>query len=131
MSLKSLLAAAAMAASLALPAAAQEPETPVYLIASLTVPNLERYMGEYGMPVFPMLLGAGGEILVGAPAVEVLEGQYASNWTVIVRFPSEAAAKGWYASPEYRELIPVRQALTDVSRSTMLLAPQFTFPAVE
>lgn len=131
MSLKSLLVAAAIAANLTIPAAAQETDPPVYLIASLSVPDLEKYMGDYGMPVFPMLLGAGGEVLVGTPAVEVLEGEYSANWTVVVRFPTEAAAKGWYNSPEYRELIPVRQRLTDTSRSALLLAPQFVLPAVE
>lgn len=55
MSLKSLLAAAAIAASHSIPAAAQEPETPVYLIASLTVPDLDTYMGEYGMPVLSLI----------------------------------------------------------------------------
>ncbi len=127
--LAATFSAAALIASIS-PATAEE-SSPVYLIASLTVPDMEKYMGEYGLPVFPMLLGAGGEVLVGTPMVEILEGQYTSNWTVVVRFPTEAAAKGWYNSPEYRALIPVRQRLTDTSRSTLLLAPQFSFPETE
>ncbi|MGF1569191.1 MAG: DUF1330 domain-containing protein [Nodosilinea sp.] len=100
----------------------------VYLMASLAVQDFESYMATYGAPVLPMLLAAGGEILVGAPAVEVLEGDYSSNWTVVVRFPSEQAARGWYDSAEYRALIPVRQSLTDQTVSTLVLAPQFQLP---
>lgn len=124
------LTAAALIVGMSAPSVARAEEAkPVYLVASLTVQDFDAYMGTYGAPVLPMLLAAGGEILVGSPAVEVLEGNYGSNWTVVVRFPSEQAAKGWYASPEYRALIPVRQALTDQAASTMVLAPQFVMPA--
>jgi uncharacterized protein (DUF1330 family) len=128
MKLKSTLAAAALAAGLAFPALAQDAEGPVYLLASLQVADLEAYLNDYGFPVMPMLLGAGGEVLVATPQVAVLEGDYTSNWSVVVRFPSQAAADGWYTSPEYQAMIPVRQGLTDTDASTMVFAPQFVMP---
>lgn len=119
------IAAACLAAGTA---AADTGSAPVYLIASLTVTDMEAYMADYAMPVTPMLLEAGGEILVGALQVDVLEGAYASNWTVVVRFPSETAARAWYESEEYQTLVPMRRDLTEAEASTMLLAPQFVAP---
>lgn len=113
----------------ATPAAAETAEEPVYLLATLQVADLETYMADYGIPVTPMLLAAGAEILVATPQVQALEGDHESNWTVVVRFPSQAAAEGWYDSSEYQAMIPVRRALTDTARSTMVLAPQFAIPA--
>lgn len=103
-------------------------ETPVYLLATLRIMDLDAYVSDYGLPVLPMLEAAGGEILVGTPEVDVLEGDYRANWTVVVRFPSQAAAQGWYVSQEYQALIPVRQRLTDTAVSTLVLAPQFQGP---
>ncbi len=129
MTLKSTLAAAALAASLTLPALAQDAEGPVYLLASLQVSDLDAYLNDYGFPVMPILLGAGGEVLVATRQVAVLEGDYAANWSVVVRFPDQAAADGWYMSPEYQAMIPVRQGLTDPDASTLVIAPQFVMPA--
>ena len=125
MSVKAAVTAAALLA--ASPAIAAE-AGPVYLIASLSVDNLDRYMAEYGMPVVPMLLEAGGEILVGTPEVATLDGDYAANWTVVVRFPSAESAQQWYESEAYQALVPIRHGLTDTEASTLILAPQFVMP---
>ena len=71
---------------------------------------------------------ASGEILVATPEVDVLEGGYIHNWTVVVRFPSEEAARSWYDSPEYQAVIPNRHAESDTETAIMLLAPQFQPP---
>ncbi|MEM6898502.1 MAG: DUF1330 domain-containing protein [Pseudomonadota bacterium] len=129
MELKSVLAATALSLSFALPAQAQDADAPVYLLANLEVENLETYLNDYGFPVTPMLLAAGAEILVATPQVETLEGEYGPNWSVVVRFPNQAAAEGWYMSDEYQAIIPVRQSLTDVDASTLVIAPEFVMPA--
>ena len=127
--IRSLLLAACVCASVVLPATSRAQENqPFYLLAMLDVPDLAVYMAEYGAPVMPMLMAAGGEVLVGTPQVEVLEGDFASTWTVVVRFPSAEAAKGWYLSPKYHAMIPVRHGLTDTERSVMLIAPAFMMP---
>lgn len=119
----------ALAATVALaPLAALAEDQPVYLIASMQVNDFDAYMGDYGATAIPLILEAGGEILVGAPEVNVLEGDYPQNWTVVVKFPSEAAAMSWYDNPAYKDVIPARVAVSDGDLSSMLIAPQFQQP---
>lgn len=125
----SLLAATAIAVGLATSAVAEEGTAPVYLLANLSIGDFEEYMAQYGAPVTPQLLAAGAEIIVATPQVDVLEGSYTPNWSVVVRFPDKDAAMEWYNSDEYQVLIPVRKELTDEAASTMVLAPQFEMPA--
>ena len=61
--------------------------------------------------------------------MDVLEGDYTSNWTVVIKFPSEAAARAWYDHPDYQSVIPNRLAVTDAAASTMVLAPAFRPPS--
>ena len=49
---------------------------------------------------------------------ELLEGS-AGEVTVVLRFPSKAAAKGWYDSPEYQAIIHLR---TDSSEGVGVIA---------
>lgn len=112
----------ALAATVALaPLAALAEDQPVYLIASMQVNDFDAYMGDYGATAIPL-------ILVGAPEVNVLEGDYPQNWTVVVKFPSEAAAMSWYDNPAYKDVIPARVAVSDGDLSSMLIAPQFQQP---
>jgi len=117
--------ALAVAPMLALPALAE----PVYLIANVAVNDWETYMADYESVAGPAIIKAGGEILVGTKTVNVVEGRYDYNWTVVVRFPSEEVAVGFYGSPEYQAVIPIRQATTDTETSVLMLAPQFVLPS--
>lgn len=74
---------------------------PAYMIARLNVKDHEDYMNRYAMPVLGQFEAAGAEILVASPQPEVLEGEWKSNWTVVVRFPSVEAARKLYHSEEY------------------------------
>ena len=125
-------AAAALAlATAALPSAALAQDAqPAYLVASLKVDDLQAYFQRYGGPVFPQLQAAGAEVLVGAPAVDVLEGEYGATWTAVIRFPSMGALKGWYDSAEYQALAPSRRELT-TGEAFMIAAPQFTGPPAQ
>lgn len=50
----------------------------------------------------------GGRFLVhGAPERAVLEGEWPGA-VVVIEFPSMAAARDWYASPDYQALLPLR-----------------------
>lgn len=61
----------------------------------------------------------GGRYLVRGGAIEVLEGDRCPTTLIVVEFPDNATAKRWYASPEYRYALEVRdQAL---SRSLVLV----------
>ncbi len=52
-------------------------------------------------------------------AVDKAPGVHAGEWpyvrTVIVAYPNRAAAQKFYDSPEYRELIPLRQRAIDAN----------------
>jgi uncharacterized protein (DUF1330 family) len=120
---------AAMIASLTTTSNAHAAEDqPYYLVATISVADFDAYMTDYASIAIPAIIDAGGEILVGSREAEVLEGNYPSNWTVVVRFPSESAARQWYNSPDYQTVIPVRQALTNTNSSVLILAPQFSPP---
>ncbi|BEL04187.1 DUF1330 domain-containing protein [Actinoplanes sichuanensis] len=49
----------------------------------------------------------GGRFLVHGSAVEVVEGEWPGA-LVVVSFPDMDAAHDWYASPAYREILPLR-----------------------
>ena len=64
---------------------------------------------EYATRVFPMVERFGGKYLAVDKAPEVRDGEWPYVRTVIVAFANHAAATTWYDSPEYREIIPIRQ----------------------
>lgn len=112
-------------------ASAEDADVPTYLLANLYVENMDDYMKDYATPLGPILMEAGGEILVVAPEVTRLEGDYVSNLTVVVRFPSAELANAFYASDAYAAVRPARHANTDLAVSTLVLAPEFALPASE
>jgi uncharacterized protein (DUF1330 family) len=69
----------------------------------------------YGQKSFPTMMQASGRLLVADDRVEVLEGQWHGNRTVIIEFESVEAAREWYRSPEYQAAIPLRQAAADAN----------------
>ncbi len=88
--------------------------TPCYLIGLLRVRNFEEYIQRYGMPAMAHLQAAGAEVLVAAPQAEPLEGEWNCNWTVVIKFPSKAAATAFYNAPGYKPLRELRiNELTD------------------
>jgi uncharacterized protein (DUF1330 family) len=67
------------------------------------------------------LRAAGGELLVaGGGRVEVIEGDWQPARLSMVRWPSAAAFRSWWASPEYRPWRELRQ--TAASAHTVLVA---------
>ena len=97
---------------------------PVYLIAQIDVKDYQVYLEEYGMSVLEQFVQAGAEVLVATPDVEVLEGEWQGNWTVVVRFSSAEAANKWYHSEDYA---PLKQARIEklTNGGTMVMVPGF------
>jgi uncharacterized protein (DUF1330 family) len=57
----------------------------------------------------PAIVAAhGGRFVVRGGAMTVLEGEAPYPRLVVIEFPSRAAAEGWYASPEYQKVLPLR-----------------------
>ncbi len=70
-------------------------------------------MQEYIDKVVATLQPHGGQPIVAGSNIEVIEGDWNPSRIVVVSFPSMAAAKAWYNSPEYQEILPIRTANTD------------------
>jgi uncharacterized protein (DUF1330 family) len=67
-------------------------------------------------------------VLVVDEDVEVLEGTWHGNRTVVVEYESVAKAREWYASASYRAALPLRQAAADCN---VVIASGFVLPAPE
>jgi len=86
-----------------------------YIIGQVEVKDPEAYK-EYIARAPATIARHGGEYLVRGGALEVLEGEWARERTVVLRFPSVEDAKRWHASPEYEEPKALRNrvALTNM-----------------
>ena len=69
----------------------------VYFIASYDITDPDRYERDYVPGVVATLAAVGGEVIVASGSTIQIEGA-APGHTVVVRFPSEQAFRGWYDS---------------------------------
>ena len=81
---------------------------PAYVIYQGEVLDPDRYE-EYKVKAAASLLAAGGRYVVRGGDIEVLEGDAPAGRTVVVEFPSMAAAVAWYHGPEYTEARKLRE----------------------
>ena len=94
-----------------------------YLIANYRITNPEGYEG-YVPAVMPTLSAHGVEVLVADYESEPIEGE-PFNVTVVLKFPSKDAARAWYDSPEYQEVVHLRK---DNSEGSAVIADEFVMP---
>ncbi len=94
-----------------------------YLVANYKVTNSDGY-ASYLAAVGATIASHGGEILVADMDSRAVEGN-PDPVTIILQFPTRDALKGWYDSPEYREIIHLR---TDNSEGLMVFADGFVMP---
>jgi uncharacterized protein (DUF1330 family) len=80
-----------------------------YVIAIIDITNAEAYK-EYAQQVPATIAKYGGRYLMRGGAMELREGEWPGQRTVILEFPSLARAREWYDSPEYRPVREIRQA---------------------
>jgi uncharacterized protein (DUF1330 family) len=83
-----------------------------YVLASIKVTDSARYP-EYARQTPAVVEKYGGRFLIKGGAYEEVEGSWPGRRIVVIEFPDAEAAKRWYESPEYRELIPLRQAYAE------------------
>jgi uncharacterized protein (DUF1330 family) len=94
-------------------------EPAAYAVGHITVKNTEKWV-EYRSKVPATIAPWNAELVFRGKLVDVLSGQHAHRDTVVIRFPNLAALQGWYRSPAYQALIPLREQAADV----LLLAYQ-------
>jgi uncharacterized protein (DUF1330 family) len=85
---------------------------PAYLIASIDVTDAAGFE-QYRQAVPAVLAAHGGRYLVRGGAQQAVEGSLPLKRLVILEFPSMAALRGFYDSPEYRPLLDLRLASTN------------------
>ena len=79
-----------------------------YLIADVEVTDGAAYE-EYHKQVPAIIAAHGGRYLVRGGASEILEGTWQPKRSVVLEFPSMAALKAFWASPEYQPLRAIRE----------------------
>ena len=94
----------------------------VYAIVNLHVTDATAYR-QYEKGFFPILKKFGGEFVTLDDAAFTLEGSSPrSGRMIILKFPSEAQARAWYADPDYQALSEHRRAGTKLEFLTMVRA---------
>ena len=95
-------------------------DQPVYLLANLVVNDATEYR-QYEKGFFPLLKRYGGEFVTFDDKPHTFEGIAPRLGRVIIfKFPSEEAARQWYADPEYQALSEHRRAATQLEFLTMV-----------
>jgi uncharacterized protein (DUF1330 family) len=79
-----------------------------YLVAQVRIEDSETY-DRYRAAVPALVERFGGRFLARGGALEVLEGAWPLPRLVIIEFPSRDAARRFYDSPEYQQILPLRQ----------------------
>ena len=79
-----------------------------YIIANVTVTNATQY-DEYRRWSTAAMQAHQAEVCVRGGKVEVLEGDWAPERLVILKFASVAAARSFYDSPEYGKARAARE----------------------
>ena len=86
---------------------------PAYVIGHITVKDPEKW-AEYRRQVPATLAPWGGEIVLRGRRITVLSGEHPYADTVVIQFPDPAAIAGWYCSPAYQALIPLRSQAAEM-----------------
>lgn len=94
-----------------------------YVVGNFRITDPESYAA-YPPLVRPMLAAHGARVIAVDRESEVLEGEPAHN-TVVIRFPSREAARAFYDSPEYLEIVRLR---TDNSDGFLVLIDAVAVP---
>jgi len=84
-----------------------------YLIGHISVQDPQLW-AQYRARVPATLAEWGGEVMLRGQRVAVLSGEHPYTDCVVIRFPDAAAIAGWYESPAYQALIPLRQRAADM-----------------
>ena len=84
-----------------------------YVVGQITVKDAEKW-AEYRTRVPATLEPWGGELVLRGKRVAILAGENPHADIVVLRFPDRQAAEGWYGSPAYQDLIPLRQEAAEM-----------------
>ncbi|MDD5296107.1 MAG: DUF1330 domain-containing protein [Rhodocyclaceae bacterium] len=84
-----------------------------YVIGHIKIKDAAKW-DEYRSRVPATLAPWGAELVLRGKLASVLAGDHPYSDTVVIRFPDLRAVNGWYASPAYQALIPLRAEAADL-----------------
>lgn len=87
--------------------------TAACVIGHITVKDAAKW-AQYVAAVPATLAGWNAELVFRGKVREVLGGSHGRTDTVVLRFPTIEAAEGWFRSPAYQALIPLRHEAAEV-----------------
>lgn len=88
--------------------------TPACLIGHITVKDAAKW-DEYRARVPATLAPWNAELLFRGHLCETFSGDHAHTDTVVIRFPDVEAMRGWFHSPAYQALLPLRSEAAEVT----------------
>ena len=95
-------------------------KVPVYMVVNLSITDAEEYR-KYEKGFFPILKRYGGEFITYDDNSVALEGKSPrSGRMIIFTFPSEQAARDWWADEDYQTLSKHRRQGTEMEFLTMV-----------
>lgn len=80
---------------------------PAFILAEIDVNNPELYR-KYASQTPDSMIPFGGEFIIRANPVQVLEGEWNHDRLVLIRFDNAKMAQDWYNSPTYQEIKGIR-----------------------
>jgi uncharacterized protein (DUF1330 family) len=83
-----------------------------YVIVTEAIHDREG-MDTYAKAAMPSIAEHGAKVLVFDEDVQVLEGEWHGNRTLVLEFESVEQARAWYDSDAYTAARPLRQAASD------------------
>jgi uncharacterized protein (DUF1330 family) len=83
-----------------------------YVIVDITIKDQESYT-RYRELAAPTVAAYGGRYLVRGGDTEILEGGWRPSRLVVLEFPTAAAGRAWWSSPEYAPAKALRQDCAD------------------
>lgn len=85
-----------------------------YVIGHITVRDQASW-DAYRAAVPATLVPWGAELVFRGRLEDVLGGAFSHPDAVVIRFPDMASLRGWFNSPAYQALIPLRMQAADVT----------------
>lgn len=95
-----------------------------YAIFQEEITDRERYLNEYLPPAARTIEDHGGEVIVGDPDPDLLEGEWDHSMTVVIEFPSVEDAHAWYDDPAYEAVKPIRLGASEYANA--VICPGFS-----
>jgi uncharacterized protein (DUF1330 family) len=86
---------------------------PAFLIGHITIKDEEKW-AVYRSKVPATLTPWGAEVVFRGKCRQILRGRHDHTDTVLISFPDLEKVKGWYHSPAYQALIPLREQAAEM-----------------